>query len=125
MENRFEIDFFEFAFLVEACIPPRPIARSMFWDKVIDEYYDILTFDERIRLFGWIQNNPCYNLENDDCKLFHLRYDPDNQYNVTTNFDGKVKTNKCFKVGERYHTKKFTSIDEDCIIKIEKINYEE
>ena len=29
--STFEIDFFELAILAEACIPPRPIARAMFW----------------------------------------------------------------------------------------------
>ena len=57
--NRFNIDFFEFSFLVEACIPPRPIARAMFWDDVINKYYHVLTDNERQRLFEWI--NRCDN----------------------------------------------------------------
>jgi len=34
----FQIDFFELAFLAEACIPPRPIARMMFWQHLTDYY---------------------------------------------------------------------------------------
>lgn len=44
-DNRFSIDFIEFSFLVEACIPPRPIARTYFWGQVIDKYYHVLTVD--------------------------------------------------------------------------------
>ena len=43
MENKFNIDFFELCFLAEACIPPRPIARAMFWDTLINEHYYNLT----------------------------------------------------------------------------------
>ena len=38
-----DIDFFEFSFLVESCIPPSPIARAYFWQNVIDKYYYVLT----------------------------------------------------------------------------------
>jgi hypothetical protein len=52
--SNFTIDFFELAFLVEACIPPRPIARSMFFDDVSDIHYHKMTKEERQRLFDWI-----------------------------------------------------------------------
>ena len=57
-KRRFEIDFFEFSFLVEACIPERPIARTMFWHNVIDKYYHELTDDERARLFEFKSLDP-------------------------------------------------------------------
>ena len=55
-KGRFDIDFFEFSFLVEACIPPSPIARAMFWRDVVDKYYHVLTPAERSKLFNWIGN---------------------------------------------------------------------
>jgi len=33
--NKFEIEFDELCFLTEACIPPVPIARAMFWEDMI------------------------------------------------------------------------------------------
>jgi hypothetical protein len=122
---RFDIDFIEFAFLVEACIPPMPIARTMFWQKVIDSYYHVLTPEERLRLYEWIGKTYRYRFgladENKDCWLFEHRFNPDNQYRVTTYFEGKTKVDECFKMGERYHTTASKSIQEQYITLIEKV----
>jgi hypothetical protein len=106
-KQRFKIDFWEFSFLVEACIPPRPIARAMFWDNVINEYYHELTHDERARLHEWVNRNPSmqHALEhnNEDAIQFNLRYDPDNQYEVRTEYKGKVEIVQAYKDGDRYY----------------------
>ena len=122
--SRFNIDFFEFSFLVEACIPPRPIARAMFWDDVINQHYNTLTNDERARLFEWINRNPCMQdgikKLNEDCLLFNARFDPDNQYKVHTNYNDKLETYDAFKWNDMYYTRKNTSIDDKYITKVEK-----
>jgi hypothetical protein len=106
-KQRFKIDFWEFSFLVEACIPPRPIARAMFWDNVINEYYYELTHDERAKLHEWVNRNPSmqHALEhnNEDAIQFNLRYDPDNQYEVRTEYKGKVEIVQAYKDGDRYY----------------------
>ena len=121
--SRFSIDFFEFSFLVEACIPPRPIARAMFWDDVIDKHYNTLTDNERVRLFEWINRNPCMQdgIEegNEDCLLFNARFDPDNQYKVHTNYNNKLEIYDAFKLNDRYYIKKNTSIEDKYITKVE------
>jgi len=61
IKNRFNIDFFEFSFLVEACIPPVPIARAVFWGKVLNEYYKVLSQEERDKLHEWLNHNPKRN----------------------------------------------------------------
>ena len=125
--NRFNIDFFEFSFLVEACIPPRPIARAMFWDDVINKHYHDLTKNERERLFEWI--NRCYGMEhgieikNEDCLLFNARFDPENQYEVTSEYKGKTDTHKCFLWQEKYHISKNTSIEAKYITGTTKITH--
>ena len=126
-DNRFTIDFFEFAFLVEACIPESSIVRAMFWDKTINHYYNILTEEEREKLFEWIQLNPNFDLSKKDCKVWYDRYNPDNQYIVTTIFDGKEQKYRCFItdsiMGIRgFATKKDTFIQDGYIINVEKIN---
>ena len=122
--SRFNIDFFEFSFLVEACIPPRPIARAMFWDDVIDKHYHKLTDNERVRLFEWINRNPCMQdgIEegNEDCLLFNARFNPDNQYKVHTNYNDKLEVYDAFKLNDRYYIKKNTSIEDKYIVKVEK-----
>jgi len=124
-KNRFNIDFFEFAFLVEACIPPRPIARAMFWDDVINKHYHVLTKDERERLFDWVNKNGFMEIgienNNEGCLLFNARFDKDNQYSAKTLYNGKEETLDCFKWRNRYYTSKSTSILEEYIIKITKL----
>lgn len=122
MENRFNIDFFEFSFLVEASIPPRPIARTMFWHRVINEYYKVLSDSERSRLYEWINrcNSMQSGIENrvEDCLLFNARFNPENQYVVTTKYKGEVSEHECFLWNDRYHTTKTSSIAEEYITKI-------
>lgn len=123
-KNRFNIDFFEFSFLVEACIPPRPIARMVFWHDVIDNYYHILTNEERNRLFEWITRNSSfqYSLEqgNEDVLEFYARYNPTTQYLVTTSLNDEITTHECFKYNNKYYTKRNTSLVEDYIIEIKQ-----
>lgn len=120
--SRFNIDFFEFSFLVEACIPPRPIARAVFWDDVINKHYHVLTEEERKNLLDWISRNPCFDLNNEDCALFEARFNPDNQYNAKTLCEGKEETIECFKFKERLQTAKNVFINEDYIIDVYKKN---
>lgn len=121
---RFNIEFFEFSFLVEACIPPRPIARTMFWHEVIDRYYHLLTPDERDNLFKWINRNSYFQdgLEsgNEDCRLFFDRFNPANQYIVTTSYNGETEEKECFIYNGRYYTSRQTFISPEYITKIEK-----
>ena len=116
----FKIDFFELAFLAEACIPPRPIARSMFWGKICNEYYYQMGQDERLRLFEWIK--PQLDMDNEDCRLFFARYNPENQYRVSTEFNGDHETIDCFRFNDQYHLCKGTTVNETYITKEEMIN---
>lgn len=119
-----DIDFFEFSFLVEACCGRRPIARSMFFDRVINKYYHILTQDERDRLFEWLNRNSSFvhDLENgeESCLLFNARFDKNNQFLIHTLFEGEEKTIKAFKFEDEYYTGKNSYIVKEYIIKIEK-----
>lgn len=126
--STFNIDFFEFAFLVESCIPPRPIARAMFWDDVINKHYRTMTVDERKQLYGWIKRNWAFGegfkKGNEDCLLFVARFNPENQYIVTTNYNGEIKQIECFKWDGKFHTSKSTSIQFEYITKWETLTIE-
>ena len=120
-----DIDFFEFAFLVEATCGRQPIARSMFFQRVIDKYYYVLTQNERDRLFEWI--NRSYSFESgletkdESCLLFNARFDKNNQFIVSTFFGGKENKTESFLLDGKYHTSKNTTINEDYITKVEKL----
>jgi len=119
----FTIVFFELSFLAEACIPPRPIARSMFWQNLTDIYWHQMTEGERIHLFRWLQKNWQYEeslTKEADTQIFHARFNPDNQYLVKTDYNNVEETHRAFKMGEKYHTKSNTWIDKNHIVDIEK-----
>jgi hypothetical protein len=122
--SKFKIDFFELAFLAEACIPPRPIARAMFWHHLTDVYWEQMTEGEREHLFEWMNKTDGYkrSLENqEDTQVFHARFDPDNQYLVHSNFMGNDNVNRTFKFNDLYYVRRDVWVSPDCITKIEKI----
>jgi len=121
--STFEIDFFELAFLAEACIPPRPIARAMFWQSLTDKYWYQFTEGERIHLFEWLQKSWVYEeslAKEEDTQEFHARFNPDNQYMVTTEKIGVTEVHRAFKMGDRYYIKRNTWITEESIVSVEK-----
>jgi hypothetical protein len=122
-ENRFKIDFFEFCFLVEACIPPRPIARAMFWENLINTHYHVLTPNERKRLFEWINRNDTFQYrlpDNEDCQLFNARFNPDNQYLLRTYYQDHEEFFMAFKWKNKYHISKTQSVNEEYILEVTK-----
>ena len=124
MERTFQIDFFELAFLAEACIPPRPIARAMFWQHLTDQYWYQMSEAQRAHLFNWLQKNPYYEeslAKEEETQIFHARFDPNNQYLVYTNYQNKEEVHRAFKLNDRFYTKRNTSIFEDYINKIEPL----
>lgn len=118
------IDFFELAFLAESCIPPRPIARASFWDKLINEIYNQLSLNERQRLFDWITKNDLFNRENEDCQWFYARFNPKNQFNVSCFYNGKASTIQCFRKDDKYWTSKTRNVNKEYIKSIEPIYVE-
>lgn len=113
MESTFKIDFFEFAFLVEACIPPKPIARTMFFKEVINTYYQQMSINERGKLFTWICRLSNFNIDDKDCLLFHNRFNPDNQYELELK-DGSIIS--AFKhIDNRFYINETTSIIDEQI----------
>jgi hypothetical protein len=97
----------------------------MFFQRVIDKYYYVLTQDERDRLFEWI--NRSYSFESgletkdESCLLFNARFDKNNQFIVSTFFGGKEGKTEAFLFEGKYHTSKNTTINEDYITKVEKL----
>jgi hypothetical protein len=113
--SEFKIDFFELMFLAEACIPPRPIARAMFFQDMSDKYYHQMTDNERNRAFEWLTKNDYFKLEEEDCHLFFARFNPKNQYKVSCFHHGKAQEIDCFRFNDKYHTSKNTSVNEEYI----------
>lgn len=118
-ENKFKIDFFELAFLAEACIPPNPIARACFWDRLINVFYELMSGRERAQLYKWILRCPKFNFDNKDCAWFEARFNPENQYIVTYSSERKTGKVECFLKDGKYWTKKDTWISDEFIKSVE------
>lgn len=120
-----EIDLFEYSFLLEACIPPAPIARTWFWKKSVDIHYNLFTPADRERLFTWMSKNSSFkaSLErgNEYCLLWRSRYDPDNQYKVHSVFNGESQTHDTFLHNGEYRISETKSVNSEYITKIEKL----
>jgi hypothetical protein len=122
--SSFTIDFFELSFLAEACIPPRPIARTMFWQNLTNVYWEQMTENERGRLFSWLQLNMMYEeslKEEEDTQIFHARFDPSNQYEVTYEYDGQKGKQRAFLFRERYWTSTRKYISPEYILHINQL----
>ena len=111
--STFQIDFFELAFLAEACIPPVPIARASFFADLSDKYYALMTQEERNRLFEWL--SPRLDLTNEDCQHFFARFNMFNQYRVRHTYNGRTDETIAYKFNGKYHVSKNKSINEDYI----------
>jgi hypothetical protein len=130
MEN-FKIDFIELSILAEACIPPRPIARAMFWQNLTKVYWEQMSEPQRAHIFNWLQRNPYYSesLKNEvDTKIFHARFDPDNQYMVRVKKQVDEQEYRTFKragseeegFSNRYYVGHDTYIPEEYIVEVKK-----
>ena len=119
-DKRFAIDFFEYSFLLEACIPPVPIARSCVWDNSYEIYHQ-LSPHERQSLVDWILHHGRFDLTNEECAQWFARFDQYHQYKVTTKFGAKTEVFTCYKYKKKYYTSKNSSIVEECITNIKLI----
>lgn len=119
------IDLFEYGFLLEACIPPRPIARTMFWQDAINKHYKNLDVDERQHLLDWLYKNdnfrnpPPHVGDSDRNLINHLkaRYDKHAQYTVTAD-NGEVF--QTYLLNGRYHTNTDSWVDPPRITSVQK-----
>lgn len=118
-ESKFNINFLEFSFLVETCIPPVPIARSMFFKKVSDYHYHLMTDEQRKELLELVTTNSKFNINNQDCSHFFDRYTPNNQYLIGVK--GEDDFIYAYLHNNRFHTKKDTLVLNEMIESVTKL----
>ena len=56
----------------------------------------------------------------EETQIFHARFNPDNQYMVKVNYEGKEEEHRAFMMGDRYWTNHSTFIAPEYIISVEK-----
>ena len=125
--SSFTIDFFELSFLAEACIPPSPIARAMFWENMIEKYYHEMTPNERAKIFSFMNRNVHFldELEkgNENVLLFFNRFNPENQFLIHYDLGSRKEkgTVEAFKHLGEYKKSKNVTIISDYITNVERI----
>lgn len=120
-KNEYSIDFFELMFLAESVIPPNPIARSMCFDSFSEKHYHNMNDKQRLQFFTHVQNCNGFNIQNEQCKHFVARFNPDNQYLINTLYNGKKETLNCYLYDNEYRTSINQFVDKKYIESVEKL----
>ena len=123
-DQEFSINFNELCILAEVCMPPSPIARSMFWAKLIDEISLQLTESQKAELFKLITEKSYFNKNNRDAQLFYARFNPQNQYVVSVEREGEYQQFRCFIFEDNYRISTTHDIITKYIFKVEKYREE-
>ena len=104
---KLELDLFELSFLTEACLPPRPIARTVFFQRVIHEIYHELNDKERANILEWMTRSATDRCEDDELyQEFVARYSPETQYVVTCEWKGETIEKEAFLFNGKYKSGK-------------------
>jgi hypothetical protein len=119
--QKFIIDFFELAFLTEACLPPSTIARHSFFMNIIDIYYNQMSWEQRNHFFEWIGKK--LNKEQEESQIFLARFNPDNQFNITTFYEGKKDIVHAFFMNGKYWISSRRNVNHNYIKSVEKIEF--
>jgi hypothetical protein len=118
-EKKFVIGFFELMFLTEACLPQSTIARNTFFMDVIDAHYHKMNWEQRKHLFTWIGKK--LNMEYEESQIFYARFNPDNQFNLNTSYQGKKENVEAFLLNGNYYISSSQRVNNDYIKSVEKM----
>lgn len=114
----YKIDFFELMFLAESVIPPGPIARSMCFDDFSEKHYHNMSDNQRKQFFKHVQKCYGFSLENEQCRHFFARFNPENQYIVKCFYAGKAQEVECYRYDNEYRVSKDSFVNQEYIKEI-------
>jgi len=116
----FTICFFDLMFLSESVTGGNTIARSVCFDNFSDIHYHNMSDDERKQFFDYVQEQHGFNLKKEQCRHFVARFNPENQWSVKTNYNGRVQWVDCYIYNENYHISKDRFINPEHILQAKK-----
>jgi hypothetical protein len=116
----FTIDFFDLMFLSESVTGGNTIARSTCFDDFSERHYHNMSDDQRKQFFEYVQKQHGFDLEKEQCKHFVARFNPDNQWSVKTNYNGRIEWIDCYIYNDKYHTSKSRFINPEYILQAKK-----
>lgn len=114
MESNIVIDYFEFNVLIEASWYAGTILRHSIMLKAINTWYHLLSENEQAKVYEFF--NRTQEAEKEIQKRFLARYNPNNQFSVTTCYKGETGKTKAYFFNGKYWINDTTMIDEKYII---------
>jgi hypothetical protein len=95
------------------------------WIKLVDKYWFGMSEESRKNLFEDWTSTPEFRdmLDKEEVKLFFARFNPDNQFTVTTELYGTVNKHQAFKWKDGYYLGSMSKLNDEYITDIEKINF--
>lgn len=136
-KKQVSLDIFEMGYLLDTCLRGSHL-RSGTIRRFVDEWYELFSELERMRLFEWTIRltydhrwtneekeykphfEPCSVCCGHDVEFVH-RYHPGNQYLVTTRYKDKKERHRCFLMNGQYHLKSNVIMLEEYIVSVEHI----
>jgi hypothetical protein len=93
----------------------------MCFDDFSERHYHNMTDTQRKQFHDHVKKQYGFSLDNEQCKHFDARFNPENQYKVFHKYLGKEGEDICYLYNEEYHTFKNRYICKDYITKVVRI----
>lgn len=124
-QTKFEIDFFLLEILTESCWHAGTIVRAMFLEELVEVHYHKMNEGQKLAFWAFLGRLKANESEIISLQLHELvlsRFCPTSQYEVTTDFNGKIETYKAFLMNGKYHVSKNQDINPIFVIEVKQLS---
>lgn len=118
--SKFKIEIDDLIMLALSCIELENKFRVKVWFDIIDVHYKEMNAKERVAIYSFML--PELDVSNHFHKLFIDRFNPENQYKITVEFEGETKCYEAFMRNDKYYISSSFAYDYDFIKMVEDIN---
>lgn len=115
------IDYFEFTVLVEASWHAGTILRHTIMAKAINVWYHDLRPKDREAAYNFFNRIMADSKDLEIQKRFFARFNPNNQYEVKTKFNGLTVWTDTYRFEDKYWINTSSHLNEDYIITVNKL----
>lgn len=105
--------------MIEACWHHGTILRATILDKIIDTWYPQMSKDQRHAVYSFFMRQYGDDEKTERQKRLLARFDPKNQYDVVTEYEGNTQSNNAYLFEGKYFVGNNTYIEPKCILTIE------
>ena len=87
-----------------------------------ERHYHKMNDNQRLQFFEHVQKCHGFTLENEQCRHFFARFNPNNQYLVSCFYNGKAEAIQCYMFDEEYRTSKNKFVNRDYIKSVVRVH---